>query len=314
MGWPNRYLYSRQRNNSERIPPMTLVVIGVFDGVHKGHQEILNRAKALANGEKIIALTFDPHPMTVFAPERAPSMLTTLSDRVELLKIHNADQVAVIKFTKEFSAVSPEDFVKNVLVDQLEATKVLVGKDFTYGHQAAGNIETLTASGKELGFEVITLDLLLDDNEKISSTRIRSYLVEGKVELARELLTRPHRLDGVVVHGEKRGREIGYPTANLGELEGQTIPSDGVYAGWLTVGIDRWPAAISIGTNPTFEGVRTRQVEAYALDQVSLDLYEKKATIEFGWRLRDTLKFDGLDPLLEQMAKDCARARELTEL
>ena len=293
---------------------MTLVVIGVFDGVHKGHQQILNRAKELADGEKIIALTFDPHPTTVFAPERAPSLLTTLADRVELLKIHNADQVAVIKFTKEFAAVSPQDFVKNVLVDQLEAKKVVVGKDFTYGYKAAGNIETLTQSGKELSFEVIALDLIDEGDHKISSTRIRTYLIEGKVELARELLSRPHRLDGVVVHGEKRGREIGYPTANLGELEGQTIPSDGVYAGWLTVGIDRWPAAISIGTNPTFEGVRARQVEAYALDQVGLDLYEKKATIEFGWRLRDTLKFDGLDPLIEQMAKDCSRARELTEL
>ena len=293
---------------------MTLVVIGVFDGVHKGHQEILNRAKELAGGEKIIALTFDPHPTTVFAPERAPSLLTTLADRVELLKIHNADQVAVIKFTKEFAAVSPQDFVKNVLVDQLEATKVVVGKDFTYGYKAAGNIETLKQSGKELGFEVIALDLIDEGDHKISSTRIRTYLVEGKVEVARELLSRPHRLDGVVVHGEKRGREIGYPTANLGDLEGQTIPADGVYAGWLTVGIDRWPAAISIGTNPTFEGVRARQVEAYALDQVGLDLYDKKATIEFGWRLRDTLKFDGLDPLLEQMAKDCSRARELTEL
>ena len=293
---------------------MTLVVIGVFDGVHKGHQQILNRAKELAGGEKIIALTFDPHPTTVFAPERAPSLLTTLADRVELLKIHNADQVAVIKFTKEFAAVSPQDFVKNVLMDQLEVTKVVVGKDFTYGYKAAGNIETLTQSGKELGFEVIALDLVDEGDHKISSTRIRTYLVEGKVEVARELLSRPHRLDGVVVHGEKRGREIGYPTANLGDLEGQTIPADGVYAGWLTVGIDRWPAAISIGTNPTFEGVRARQVEAYALDQVGLDLYDKKATIEFGWRLRDTLKFDGLDPLLEQMAKDCSRARELTEL
>ena len=293
---------------------MTLVVIGVFDGVHKGHQQILNRAKELAGGEKIIALTFDPHPTTVFAPERAPSLLTTLADRVELLKIHNADQVAVIKFTKEFAAVSPQDFVKNVLVDQLEARKVVVGKDFTYGYKAAGNIETLRQSGKELGFEVIALDLVDEGDHKISSTRIRTYLVEGKVEVARELLSRPHRLDGVVVHGEKRGREIGYPTANLGDIEGQTIPADGVYAGWLTVGIDRWPAAISIGTNPTFEGVRARQVEAYALDQVGLDLYDKKATIEFGWRLRDTLKFDGLDPLLEQMAKDCSRARELTEL
>ncbi|CAB5115127.1 MAG: bifunctional riboflavin kinase/FAD synthetase [Actinobacteria bacterium] len=290
---------------------MSVVVIGVFDGVHKGHQEVLNRAKAIAGDEKIIALTFDPHPVSVFAPERAPTLLTILTDRIELLKIHNADQVAVMRFTPEFAAMVPEDFVNKVLVQQLAATTVVVGKNFTYGHKAAGNIETLKAHTE---FETIVLDLAPDDGEVVSSTRIRKLIVEGNVEKARELLTRPHRLDGIVVHGEKRGREIGYPTANLGDLEHQTIPADGIYAGWLSVGIDRWPAAISIGTNPTFAGIRGRQVEAYALDQVGLDLYTKAATIEFGWRLRDTLTFDGLEPLLVQMAKDCAQARELTEM
>ena len=290
---------------------MSVVVIGVFDGVHKGHQAVLNRAKAIAGDEKIIALTFDPHPVSVFAPDRTPTLLTILTDRIELLKIHNADQVAVMKFTPEFAAMSPEDFVKKILVQQLSATKVVVGKNFTYGHKAAGNIESLKAHTE---FETIVLDLAPSEGEVVSSTRIRKLIVEGDVEKARELLTRPHRLDGIVVHGEKRGREIGYPTANLGDLQGQTIPSDGVYAGWLSVGIDRWPAAISIGTNPTFAGIRARQVEAYALDQVGLDLYTKPATIEFGWRLRDTLTFDGLEPLLVQMAKDCAQARELTEL
>lgn len=290
---------------------MSVVVIGVFDGVHKGHQAVLNRAKAIAGDEKIIALTFDPHPVSVFAPDRTPTLLTILTDRIELLKIHNADQVAVMKFTPEFAAMSPEDFVNKILVQQLSATKVVVGKNFTYGHKAAGNVETLKAHTE---FETIVLDLAPSEGEVVSSTRIRKLIVGGDVEKARELLTRPHRLDGIVVHGEKRGREIGYPTANLGDLEGQTIPSDGVYAGWLSVGIDRWPAAISIGTNPTFAGIRARQVEAYALDQVGLDLYTKSATIEFGWRLRDTLTFDGLEPLLVQMAKDCAQARELTEL
>ena len=289
---------------------MSVVVIGVFDGVHKGHQEVLNRAKVIAGDEKIIALTFDPHPATVFAPKHAPTLLTILTDRIELLKIHNADQVAVMKFTPEFAAMNPEDFVNKILVDQLHATKVVVGKNFTYGHKAAGNVESLK---KHTEFETIVLDLAPSEGEPISSTRIRKLIVEGNVEKARELLTRPHRLDGIVVHGEKRGREIGYPTANLGDLEHQTIPADGIYAGWLAVGIDRWPAAISIGTNPTFVGVRGRQVEAYALDQEELDLYSKRATIEFGWRLRDTLKFDGLQPLLDQMAKDCAQARELTE-
>jgi len=290
---------------------MSVVVIGNFDGVHKGHQEILNRAKAIAGDQTIIALTFDPHPVSIFAPERAPTNLTILSDRIELLKIHNADQVAVIKFTKEFAAMPPEEFVNRVLVEQLHASKVVVGKNFTYGFKAAGDVDSLSLH-KE--FETIVLDLESEADDAISSTRIRKLIVEGDVESAREMLTRPHRLDGIVVHGEKRGREIGYPTANLGDLEHQTIPADGIYAGWLTVGIDRWPAAISIGTNPTFEGSRGRQVEAYALDQTELDLYTKRATIEFGWRLRDTLKFDGLEPLLEQMAKDCAEARRLTEL
>jgi riboflavin kinase/FMN adenylyltransferase len=289
-----------------------VVVIGVFDGVHKGHQVLLNRAKEIADGRSIIALTFDPHPTTVFAPDRAPTMLTTLADRVELLKIHNADQVAVIKFNEKFAAMSPEDFVTNVLVNQLHARTVIVGKNFTYGHKAAGNVDTLIKSGLIHNFTVDVQELKAD-TEVISSSRIRTLVVEGKVEKARELLSRPHRLDGVVVHGEKRGREIGYPTANLGKIEGQTIPADGVYAGWLTVGINFWPAAISIGTNPTFEGARGRQVEAYALDQQGLDLYDKNASIEFGWFLRPTLKFDGLDELLVQMKKDCDKARELTE-
>ena len=289
-----------------------VVVIGVFDGVHKGHQLLLNRAKEIADGRPIIALTFDPHPTTVFAPDKAPTMLTTLADRVELLKIHNADQVAVMKFNEKFAAMSPDDFVETVLVNQLHASTVIVGKNFTYGHKAAGNVETLIASGQAHNFSVDVQELK-GDTEVISSSRIRTLVVEGKVEEARELLSRPHRLDGVVVHGEKRGREIGYPTANLGNIDGQTIPADGVYAGWLTVGINFWPAAISIGTNPTFEGARGRQVEAYALDQEGLDLYDKNASIEFGWHLRPTLKFDGLEPLLEQMKKDCDKARELTE-
>jgi riboflavin kinase/FMN adenylyltransferase len=239
-------------------------------------------------------------------------MLTTLADRVELLKIHNADQVAVLKFNEKFAAMSPEDFVESVLIGQLHASTVIVGKNFTYGHKAAGNTESLIKSGQEHNFTVDVQDLKTD-TEVISSSRIRALVVEGKVEKARELLSRPHRLDGVVVHGEKRGREIGYPTANLGKIDGQTIPADGVYAGWLTVGINFWPAAISIGTNPTFEGDRGRQVEAYALDQEGLDLYDKNASIEFGWYLRPTLKFDSLEELLVQMKRDCDQARELTE-
>ena len=287
-----------------------VVVIGVFDGVHKGHQSILDRAKEIADGRKIIALTFDPHPTTVFASDRAPTLLTTLADRVVLLKIHGADQVAVMKFDEKFAALSPEDFVNQILIKQLEAGDVIVGENFTYGHKAAGNVQTLKSHSE---FKVHALALHADDTEPVSSTRIRTAITNGDVETARLLLSRPHRLDGVVVHGEARGREIGYPTANLGNLDGQTIPADGIYVGWLTVGINRWSAAISIGTNPTFAGVRGRQVEAYAIDQVGLDLYDQDATIEFGWHLRETLKFDGLEPLLTQMKKDCDLARKLTE-
>ena len=290
----------------------SVVVIGVFDGVHKGHQVLLNRAKEIADGRSIIALTFDPHPTTVFAPDKAPTLLTTLADRVELLKIHNADQVAVIKFNEKFAAMSADEFVESVLVNQLHVSTVVIGKNFTYGHKAAGNVDTLIKSGLAHNFTVDVQELKADD-EVISSSRIRKLVTDGKVEKARELLSRPHRLDGVVVHGEKRGREIGYPTANLGKIEGQTIPADGVYAGWLTVGINFWPAAISIGTNPTFAGDRARQVEAYALDQEGLDLYDKNASIEFGWYLRPTLKFHGLPELLAQMKKDCDQARELTD-
>ena len=290
----------------------SVVVIGVFDGVHKGHQLLLNRAKEIAAGRTIIALTFDPHPTTVFAPDKTPTLLTTLADRVELLKIHNADQVAVMKFNEKFAALSPSEFVQDILVKQLNVGTVIVGSNFTYGHKAAGSVETLIATGEELGFTVDVQELK-SDTEVISSSRIRALVGAGKVEQARELLSRPHRLDGVVIHGEKRGREIGYPTANLGHIEGQTIPADGVYAGWLTVGINFWPAAISIGTNPTFEGERGRQVEAYALDQEGLELYDKNASIEFGWFLRPTLKFDCLDDLLVQMKRDCDQARELTE-
>jgi riboflavin kinase/FMN adenylyltransferase len=290
----------------------TVVVIGVFDGVHKGHQALLNRAKEIADGRSIVALTFDPHPRTVFAPDSVPPMLTTLADRVELLKIHNADQVAVMKFNEQFAAMSPEKFVEDILVKQLHVSTVIVGKNFTYGAKAAGNVETLKADGAQHNFSVDVQELA-GGAEVISSSRIRNLVLEGKVEQARELLSRPHRLDGVVVHGEKRGREIGYPTANLGKIDGQTIPADGIYAGWLTVGINFWPAAISIGTNPTFEGDRGRQVEAYALDQQDLDLYDKAASVEFGWYLRPTLKFNGLDELLVQMKKDCDEARRLTE-
>ena len=201
-----------------------------------------------------------------------------------------------------------------MLLKRLQISGVVVGENFTYGHRAAGRVDDLIAAGLKNNFVAEEVPLEEMDGAVVSSTRIRTAVVQGDVETAEKLLSRPHRVEGVVVHGEKRGREIGYPTANLGySVTANTIPRDGVYAGWLEVDAQRWPAAISIGTNPTFAGERSRQVEAYALDQSDLNLYDRNAKIDFGWRLRDTLKFDGLDSLLDQMKNDCDQARKLTQ-
>jgi riboflavin kinase / FMN adenylyltransferase len=290
------------------------VAIGIFDGVHLGHQEILKRAKEVSNGKGVIALTFDPHPMQFFAPDKAPTMLLSVERRVELLKQHGADAVIVCEFDSEFAKKSPEEFVSEVLVKHLKISGVVVGENFSYGHKALGKVADLIASGKLHGFVAEEVALAEIDGVVVSSTRIRQAIAVGDIDLAKNLLSRPHRLQGIVVHGEKRGREIGYPTANLGySTSYNSVPADGVYAGWLEVGGQRWASAISIGTNPTFAGERSRQVEAYALDQIGLELYDQSAVIDFGWRLRDTLKFDGLEPLLEQMKKDCDQARILTQ-
>ena len=303
---------NRLQWRGEQIAGAT-VAIGIFDGVHLGHQVILAKAKELSNGHGLIVLTFDPHPTQIFDPANAPTMLVSLERRVELLKQHGADAVVVCDFDREFAAKSPEEFVTEVLVKQLQISGAVVGANFTYGHKAAGKVADLIASGKSHGFFAEEVGLQELDGAPVSSTRIREAVSKGDVEVAAKLLTRPHRLEGIVVHGEKRGREIGYPTANLGYSTAfNSVPSDGVYAGWLEVEGDRWPAAISIGTNPTFAGERSSQVEAYALDQKGLDLYDKNAKIDFGWWLRDTVKFDGLEPLLEQMKNDCDQARILT--
>jgi len=286
-----------------------VVAIVIFDGVHAGHQQIIANAKH--NGDVTI-MTFDPHPISVVAPERTPSQLVPLKDRIELLKAAGASAVEVINFTKEFSQLSADQFIEDILVGRFAAEHVVIGENFNFGFKAQGTPEYLSQVGPKYGFGVTIVKLQENRGSTISSTRIRSLIIDGEIERANEMLTRNFYLKGPVVHGEKRGREIGYPTANIGLDSLTTIPADGVYAGWLTVGEDKWPAAISIGTNPTFPGVRGRQVEAYALDQIGLDLYDKEAKLEFGFRLRDTLKFDGLDPLLVQMKKDCDKARELT--
>jgi riboflavin kinase/FMN adenylyltransferase len=286
-----------------------VLAIGIFDGVHLGHQQIISSARD--HGD-VTVITFDPHPVSVLAPERTPTQIISLKDRIELLKSAGAKSVEVINFTKEFSQLSADQFIEDVLVGRFAAEHVVIGQNFNFGHKAQGTPKYLAQVGPKYGFDVNIVKLAEDRGSAISSTRIRSLIIDGQIERANELLTRNYYLSGPVVHGEKRGREIGYPTANIGLEKLATIPADGVYAGWLTVENQRWPAAISIGTNPTFAGVRGRQVEAYAIDEVGLDLYDKVAKVEFGFRLRDTLKFDGLAPLLDQMKIDCDQARKLT--
>ena len=286
-----------------------VIAVGIFDGVHAGHQQIIAAAKI--QGE-VTVMTFDPHPTSVVAPERTPSQLMSINDRIHYLKVAGASFVEVVNFTKEFSFLSPDQFIEDVLVGRFGAEHVVIGENFNFGHKAQGTPKYLSEVGPKYGFKVSIVKLQEDRGSTISSTRIRSLVIDGQVERANELLTRMFYLKGPVVHGEKRGRQIGYPTANIGLNTLATIPADGVYAGWLSVGPNRWPAAISIGTNPTFPGVRGRQVEAYAIDQIDLELYDQDATVEFGYRLRDTLKFEGLPALLEQMKKDCDQARKLT--
>jgi riboflavin kinase/FMN adenylyltransferase len=286
-----------------------VVAIGIFDGVHAGHQQIIATAKHQGD---VTVMTFDPHPTSVFAPERTPTQLVNIKDRIELLKKVGASAVDVVNFNKDFSQLTPDQFIEVILIGRFSAEHVVIGENFNFGYKAQGTPKYLTEVGPKYGFGVSIVKLQEDRGSTISSSRIRNLIIDGQIERANELLTRNFYLKGPVIHGEKRGREIGYPTANIGLTPLATIPADGVYAGWLSVGENRWAAAISIGTNPTFPGVRGRQVEAYALDQVGLDLYDQEGKIEFGYRLRDTLKFDGLAPLLEQMKKDCDQARELT--
>jgi riboflavin kinase/FMN adenylyltransferase len=286
-----------------------VIAIGIFDGVHAGHQQIIDIAKHQGD---VTVMTFDPHPASVIAPERTPTQLVNIKDRIQLLKKAGATAVEVVNFNKEFSQLSPDQFIEDILVGRFAAEHVVIGENFNFGYKAQGTPKYLSEVGPKYGFGVSIVKLQEDRGSTISSSRIRNLIIDGQIDRANELLTRNFYLKGLVIHGEKRGREIGYPTANIGLSSLATIPADGVYAGWLSVGANRWPAAISIGTNPTFPGVRGRQVEAYALDQVGLELYDQEGKIEFGYRLRDTLKFDGLAPLLEQMKKDCDKARELT--
>jgi riboflavin kinase/FMN adenylyltransferase len=312
-GW--QVLHGLDLDTGEPVRPgRHVVTIGVFDGVHRGHQRIVSRALARAAELRMpaVALTFDPIPESVLHPDKSLAMLTSIDRRVELLGSMGLDAVWVVPFTREFAALSPEDFVSRVLVDKLHTVDVVVGANFRFGRRAAGDVATLRNLGLTSGLMVDPVELAGRDpgaGPVWSSSWIREHVLSGDVEGAAEVLGRPHRLEGVIVHGDHRGRELGYPTANLDVRPFSTIPADGVYAGWL----DAMPAAISIGTNPTFPTITgtDRRVEAFVLDRDDLDLYGRTVTLDLAFRLREMVAFNDVPSLLAQMAADVERARRL---
>ena len=289
----------------------SVVTIGVFDGVHRGHRQLIERAVTVARERRLrsVVVTFDPHPSQLVRPGSHPAALTTLERRAELVAELGADAFCVIPFTGELARMNPAEFAHEVLVDTLHAAVVVVGANFTFGYKAEGDLDTLRTLGTRFGFQVEGLDLISDDGVTFSSTYIRSCIDAGDMEAAAAALGRLHRVDGVVVHGDKRGRELGFPTANVSCAEHTAIPADGVYAGWFSLGDRRLRAAISVGSNPTFSG-RVRTVEAYVLD-ISEDFYGYEVGVEFAHRLRGMERFDGIDALIVQMDADVARTREL---
>ncbi|MHA3947343.1 bifunctional riboflavin kinase/FAD synthetase [Cellulomonas bogoriensis] len=309
----------------DQVPPgfgPSVVTIGNFDGVHRGHRSVLTQmvADARAVGAAAVAVTFHPHPLQVHHPERAPELLTGVADRLGLLAATGLDGVLLQEYTLDFARQTPEEFVRRYLVDGLGARTVVVGRDVRFGWRNSGDLRTMTELGERFGFTVEVLDDAGaggDGGRRWSSTWVRELLGRGDVAGAAQILGRPHAVRGVVVHGDARGRDLGYPTANLGPGITGMVPADGVYAGWmrrvdlpqeLADGI--LPAAVSIGTNPTFDG-RGRRVEAYVLDRDDLDLYDEEVVLYLVERLRPTVRFDSVTGLVEQMGRDVDRAREL---
>ncbi|MGO1629939.1 MULTISPECIES: bifunctional riboflavin kinase/FAD synthetase [unclassified Microbacterium] len=298
----------------------SIVAIGKFDGVHAGHRAIIDRMiVASAAGERrTVAVTFDRNPLAVLAPDRCPKPLVGTRQKAELLAATGIDATLMLTFDESLAREEAETFARRVLVDALRARHVLVGRDFRFGARGAGDAALLERLGAEHGFVVDVIDDIASEGERrrVSSTWVRELLTAGDVARAAKLLGRLPSVTGEVVHGFKRGRELGFPTANLSSESEGFVPADGVYAGWLVaarpeLGNTRYPAAISVGANPTFSDVDESQVEAYVLDETELDLYGARVDVEFAHRIRGMEAFDGLDSLITQMRDDVARTREL---
>ncbi|WP_298992512.1 bifunctional riboflavin kinase/FAD synthetase [uncultured Pseudokineococcus sp.] len=314
---------------AEQVPSApggSVVAVGNFDGVHRGHRVLLEEVVRVARerGLRALAVTFNPHPLHVLHPDRAPALLTGLPERLELLGGTGLDGVVVLPFAPALAARTPREWVAEDLVRDLGARVLVVGHDVRFGAGNAGDLAVLRELAAELDVDVVVLDDAVSAGRRWSSSWVRELLAAGDARGAADVLGRPHRVVGEVVHGDHRGRELGYPTANLSSEAEGLVPADGVYAGWLTAldggapggGVrpgERRPAAVSIGTNPTFDGLE-RRVEAYVLDVPDgspLDLYGVRVRVELVERLRETLRFDGVEALCAQMARDVDRARDV---
>ena len=291
------------------------VTIGKFDGLHTGHRVIIDDLLALAGDDLLpVVVTFDRNPLELLRPDRCPSPLVGLDQKLELLESVGVAATVVLRFDEALASLEPETFVDSVLIGPLGTKRLLVGDDFRFGHYGRGDVALLERMGPDRGFTVQVQHQVTRESRRVSSTWIRELLGAGAIEEATELLGRPPAVRGEVVHGAHRGRELGYPTANLAQQSDGMIPADGVYAGRL---VDRsleppvaYPAAISVGSNPTFEGVPPKQVEAYVLDR-TLDLYGHVVDVEFTHRIRGQVAYEGIEPLIAQMAVDVAHVRDL---
>ncbi|MFO0742787.1 MAG: bifunctional riboflavin kinase/FAD synthetase [Labilithrix sp.] len=290
----------------------SVVVIGNLDGVHRGHQAVLRQARALADRSgrdlarsRVLVLTFDPHPAEVLHGKVKPR-LCTVARRVELLRVNGADDVVVEPFTKELAALTPEEFAKELLSARLHCTAVVVGQNFRFGAQRAGDMNTLRELGATLGFEVVASEIASDEKGPFSSTRVRDAIAAADLGEAAHVLGRPHSISGVVEHGDKRGRTIGFPTANLGQVT-ELLPPHGVYA----VRADDRPGVMNLGVRPTVDGTQLR-IEVHLFDFAG-DLYDQPMRVHLVERVREERKFAGLDELKAQIAKDAALARAILE-
>lgn len=294
------------------------VAVGKFDGLHRGHQAILSQLDRAADQSTVdgvrcrtVVFTFANNPLSYLSPSRCPHPLMSRAQRLAAFEAAGVDVCVMVEFDEQFARIPAEQFVVDVLVNKLRARHVVMGADFRFGYQGSGDGALLVRLGKEYGFDAELVEWVADNGgEQVSSSRVREALTSGDVEAAHRMLGTPAVVLGEVVHGDARGRELGFPTANLGgTLEG-FVPADGVYSGWVVIDGVRREAAISVGNNPTFTPNEQSRVEAFILDFEG-DLYGKSMEVQFAHRLRGTEAFESLDALIEQMHDDVVRARQL---